>query len=225
MRSSIEKTFDSENTGKIKEAIAIAETGTSGQVVPCVVDQSSDYEEASAKAFFYTVVIAAIALAAYEWKHDLWFPQFRMSLPLIVISILFAAGMLSSVLIHSMPWLKRMILGKARMSFATFRQAKIMFLDQEVFRTKNRTGILIFISLFERQVHVMADKGLHDKVTAKQWDEVVALIIAGIKKGHASEGMINGIQKCGEILRTHSPRTSEDGNELPDDLNVGKFKR
>ena len=225
MSRKIQKIFDQDNVAKIKTAVTNAENESSGEIIPCVVQQSSHYEEVSVKAFFFSILIMAIVLVIYELNHDMWFPEFKMGMPIITTIILLAAGMFGFTAVHFLPGLRRKLLGKERMSYATLRHAKVMFLENEVFRTKNRTGILIFVSLFEHQVHVLADKGLKDKVQQEQWNEVVSLVVDGIKNGNASQGIITGIQKCGEILKIHSPATANDRNELPNDLHVGRSDR
>ena len=227
MEPALQKAFDPDNIAKIKAAVTAAEQGNSGEVVPCIVPQSSHYEEVSVKAFFLAVMISAVALVIYEWKHDLWFPEFKVGVPIVTLMVLLAGGMPGYVLVNLFPNIKRKLLGKQRMSHASARHAKVMFLENEVFRTKQRVGILIFVSLFEHQVHVLPDKGLDGKVNASDWDEVVNLIITGIKRGDAAQGLIDGIQKCGEILRANSSGFSaeHDEDELSNELKIGKSDR
>ena len=75
------------------------------------------------------------------------------------------------------------------------------FLEEEVFNTKQRTGILIFMSLFEHEVQVIADKGINAKIDEKDWQAVVSIIIDGIKKDDKSrrgllEELINAKSYC-----------------------------
>ncbi len=220
----IQKAFTDQNKKRIEEAVAKAEMGSYGEVVPCVVAQSSQYEEASTKAFLYSVLGMAILLMIYETRKDIWLPESALAVPMLVTLILLSTGLFFHFFIHFVPSLKRKLLGTERMMLATSRHAKVMFLENEVFQTKNRTGILIFISLFEHQVHVMADKGLAGQVSQDQWNEVVNIIISGIKHGRPSDGIIEGIEKCGEILRKFSPKkdSDSDSDELKNHLNVGQ---
>lgn len=222
----LHKAFTDQNKKRIEEAVAKAEMGSYGEVVPCVVAQSSQYEEVSAKAFLYSVLVMAILLIIYETRKDIWLPESALAVPILVTLILLTAGLFFYFFIHFVPPLKRKLLGHHRMMLATSRHAKVMFLENEVFQTKNRTGILIFISLFEHQVHVMADKGLAGKVSQDQWNEVVNIIITGIKHGRPSDGVVEGIEKCGEILRKFSPKkeTDLDTDELKNNLNIGQSR-
>ena len=81
--------------------------------------------------------------------------------------------------------------------------------------TRERTGILIFVSLLEHRVVVLADRGIHARVAEGTWDGVVARIVTGIRAGRAEEGLADGIRACGEILAGRLPGRPDDRNELP----------
>jgi putative membrane protein len=83
--------------------------------------------------------------------------------------------------------------------------------------TKDRTGILILVSILERRVHVLADKGLNDRVPPGTWDGLVNGILVGIRTGQATDAICEAIAKCGVLLAQVSPAGSGDNpNELPD---------
>jgi putative membrane protein len=80
---------------------------------------------------------------------------------------------------------------------------------------------MIFISFFEREVIVMADRGISKVVEQKEWDKIVQGIIENIKKGKVIEGIESAILRCGEILLEKGfVKTADDVNELRDDLRV-----
>ena len=80
---------------------------------------------------------------------------------------------------------------------------------------------MIFISFFEHEVMVMADRGISKVVEQKQWDMIVADIVAQIRAGHAIEGLEAGIRQCGDLLLEKGfKKTDDDINELSDDLRV-----
>jgi putative membrane protein len=77
---------------------------------------------------------------------------------------------------------------------------------------------LILISLLEHRVEVLADKGINEKVSAGTWDEIVHIITAGLKSGNACDGFCQAIERCGEILAQHFPRSPDDQDELANKL-------
>jgi putative membrane protein len=90
------------------------------------------------------------------------------------------------------------------------------FHETGMVETRDRTGILIYVSLLERRVEVIADRGIHARVEDGTWNDVVERVLAGIRAGHADQGLIAGIRRCGEILAANFPPGPDDRNELPD---------
>jgi putative membrane protein len=96
------------------------------------------------------------------------------------------------------------------------RAAELAFHQLGMVETRGRTGILIYVSLLERRVVVLADRGIHARVAEGTWDGVVARVVEGIRRGQADDGLVEGIRLCGEILARHVPPQPNDPNELPD---------
>ena len=80
---------------------------------------------------------------------------------------------------------------------------------------------MIFVSFFEREIIVMADRGISKVVEQKEWDKMVRMIVENVRKGKIIEGMEIAIKRCGEILLEKGfIQTPDDINELRDDLRV-----
>ena len=88
------------------------------------------------------------------------------------------------------------------------------FFSQGLYRTRDETGVLILISVFEHTVWVIADRGINAKVKEGQWDEIVAMITTGIRQKRPAESICEAVQKVGDILAEHFPIKSDDTNEL-----------
>jgi putative membrane protein len=107
------------------------------------------------------------------------------------------------------------------MEHATRQRAENAFLKEEVFNTRHRTGIMIFVSFFEHEVIVMADRGISKVVEQKVWDKIVRDLTDSIRKRKITEGIEAAIKQCGEILLEKGfKKTSDDVNELRDDLRI-----
>ena len=65
--------------------------------------------------------------------------------------------------------------------------------------------MLIFISLFERRVWVLADRGINRKVTPGRWDEIVSCIVQGIKQKRGAEAVCAAVANVGKLLADHFP--------------------
>ncbi len=100
------------------------------------------------------------------------------------------------------------------------RKHEIKVLAQEEFyrlkmdSTRDRTGIIIFILLREKQFYILADSGINEKVEQNTWDKIRDLMQEKFQKGFFSEGILLGIEKVGIELNQHFPIKSDDTNEL-----------
>ncbi len=127
--------------------------------------------------------------------------------PFIVCAVLFSVTGLRHWFIAS--WIKR-----ERAS----HEAKRQFAAHGLHLTKTRTGVLIFVSVAERYVEVVADSGINEKVQPEVWDRAVEVLIAKIKAGRPADGYVEAIKICGEVLAAHFPPGKGKKNELPDRL-------
>jgi putative membrane protein len=130
-------------------------------------------------------------------------------------------GFIGALKSHYINLVKRLMLSQSYMDQATRKRAENAFLQEEVFNTRQRTGIMIFISFFEHEVIVMADKGISEVVDQKEWDSMVRKIIDNVKQGKIVDGIEAAILRCGEILLEKGfVITPDDVNELGDDLRI-----
>jgi putative membrane protein len=93
--------------------------------------------------------------------------------------------------------------------------------DEEVFDTRDRTGILLFVSLFEHRIEVVGDAGINAKVEPEEWAEVVDQIRRGVRSGDLAGGMVEAIGTCGALLhRSGVALRPDDTDELSDGIRV-----
>ena len=198
--------FSEQEQQRIREAVAAAEQRTAGEIVPQVVDASFDYPRAETfGAGFFSLALATLA----SW----WFGDSSVwvFLPLFLLGYLPCKW-----LIRALPGLHRRLIHPREMAAEVEEKAMLSFFDLGVHRTRERTGILILISLFEHRVHLLADEGINARVPHETWEEIVATITAGLHDGSACDALCAAIGRCAEILEEHFPRRDDDRNELPD---------
>jgi len=87
-------------------------------------------------------------------------------------------------------------------------------------KTRDKTGILIFILLKEREFYILADSAINDKVATNTWELVKDKMEASFREKKFREGIINAVDEVGAILSEHFPRKSDDTNELSDEVNI-----
>lgn len=88
-------------------------------------------------------------------------------------------------------------------------------------KTRGRTGILIYIHLAERKLRLVADEGIHAKVSQGEWDALAGTISAEIGAGRLHAALVKAIDTLGTWLATHCPPATGDENERPDRVEIG----
>lgn len=201
----------------IAEAARSAEGSTSGEIVPFVVGVCDDYPETGWKAAVLGGLtgMAGGMVVHYLggfWGGSLWL---WVVLPLIVCSV---TGVLLTRLSDGV---RRWVIGDSTLEFRASQRAERCFLEEEVFATRDRTGILIFVAHFERQVVVMGDVGINRAVPEGAWDHVVRDVIAGIRSRKPAEALVAAITECGRLLAEHRLEIRpDDTDELPNELRI-----
>jgi putative membrane protein len=217
MASTVSRKFSEQDLARIKQAVQAAELKTSGEIVPYVVEMSDEYERAVWRGACVAGATAVLVFLALYTFAGVWLP-FALPIVLGVVLAAFGTGM---VLTHFLPVLKRALAGRGLMLKRASQRAAQAFVAEEVFDTRERTGILLFVSLFERQVLVVGDSGINARVKQEDWDEVVRLIVEGIKQNSLTEGLVAAIGRCGELLeRSGVQRRADDTDELRDELRM-----
>jgi putative membrane protein len=89
-------------------------------------------------------------------------------------------------------------------------------LFHQITPTRGLTGVLIFVSVEEKQAAIVADKGIASKVPADYWHAPHALIVKGIEQDKHAEGIIQAIEMIAVELARYFPRQGDDINEMPD---------
>jgi putative membrane protein len=119
------------------------------------------------------------------------------------------------LLVQWVPALRRLLAGEELIDRRVTQRALQAFIEEEVFATRERTGILIFLSLMEHEVRVLGDAGINARVAQAEWEEVVRLITQGMRRGRAAEGLVEAIAQCGALLeRCGVARRADDTDEL-----------
>lgn len=120
----------------------------------------------------------------------------------------------------SIPAVRRALIPPAVKTARVRHAAMEYFLAKDLHLTRGRTGVLIFAALAEHRVEVIADEGVHAAAPNGVWDEVVADLVEGLKRGAIADGFVAAIARTGAVLAAHAPRRPDDANELPDGLTV-----
>ena len=214
---SLKSRFSNQDLDRIKAAVFSAESKISGEIVPVFVESSGSYTIANYRGALIASITAFLAIIFL----DTYVPAYAVYDPLMILILTLFAGLVGSAAASYIPFVKRILLNQAHLDLATRARAERAFLEQEIFFTKDRTGILIFVSFFEHEVIVMADKGISKVVEQREWDSLVRIVIEGIRMNKLIDGLEAAIKRSGEILLEKGfVRAEDDINELGDDLRI-----
>ncbi|WP_103027625.1 TPM domain-containing protein [Salinibacter altiplanensis] len=203
---------------RIRDAVGRAEERTAGEIVPVVAPRSDDYEVAvwrgigAAMLFVLTGVL--LTLQFYDgWGLGWLFAPWGVALSVLV------AGTTGGLLARYVYPLQRVLAGSDRLDETVHRRALQAFIEEEVFDTRDRTGILVFVSLREHRIEVLGDTGINQQVEPGDWAEVVARIQRGIQNDNLTNGLVEAVEMCGDLLeRRGVDIRPDDENELTDSV-------
>lgn len=219
MTPRLENLFSSEDLKRIEEAVRNAEKQTSGEIVPYAVQSSDDYEETLWRAGMLFAMLTLFGFALVHNYSESWLPFHLVEAALGTIG----AALAGVLLAYYVAPVKRIFAGNTLMTRRVTQRAEEAFLAEEVFETKDRTGILLFISLLEHKVVVLGDSGINAKVQPEEWDSVVDILVKGMKDRKPADGLLNAITMCGELLKREGvARRADDSDELSNKMRLSK---
>ena len=199
--------FTKEQHEAVADAIRAAERRTCGQIVCVLARSSSDYT--------HVPILWASALALITpWPLILFTPWSAQRIFLVQLAVFIVAG-----LIFSLTPLRLVLVPRALQRAQAHRTALEQFFIRRVSNTRNRAGVLIYVSLAEHYARIIPDQGIAEKVPKAEWQAAIDAMIAHMRTGDIAVGFIAAIERCGDVLAVHAPPDGS-ANELPDRLYV-----
>jgi putative membrane protein len=200
--------ISTEDRARISAAIHAAEAKTSGEIV-CVL------AEASSQPGALPVLIAAIVALALPWLL-ITFTNFAVERILLLQILVFV--LLTILLL--LPPVYLALLPRRVKRAAAYRLATEQFVVRGIARKKDRSGILIFVSLAERYARIIADTGVAARTPQAEWQAAIDMLVSHMRQDQIADGFIAAIDACGDVLATHFPYAPEGRDELPDRIYV-----
>lgn len=204
--------FTEADKKRIADAVRAVERRTAGEVAVMVVDQSDAYPEGQILAGGLIGSLLALAATELFWDGALW---------VFVVSALVLMP-LCGWLVQYLPDVKRFFTPNDRLELQVQDRALTAFYEKGLYKTRDESGVLFFISLFEHKVWVLADKGIYEKIRQETLQAYARDIAAGIKDGKAADMLCQAIADVGEILARHFPVKTGDINELSNEVIIGQ---
>ncbi len=213
--------FTEDEQARIADHVADVEAHTAGEVVPYVVMQSDTYPVARWRGAAVAILIALALASALSGAGALSAPGTSsfVSESHLLVPILFGVGAIGALIAGAVPPLVRVLAGAETLDRAAHRRATQAFVDEEVFATRERTGVLMFVSLLEHRIEVIADAGISERVDPDAWSEIAEAIRNGMASESLAQGLLDGLTRCQKILdEAGIERRADDTDELPDTI-------
>lgn len=195
---------------KISALVQQMEQQTSGEIVPMVVSASHSYP--TAMIVGATVLALPLSLLLMPVVGGLfWLGSHNVWIFIALFTVFYG---IFYGLVHRFSGLKRLFLSRSQVEAEVEKAAMNNFFTERLYKTRDANGILIFISILERKVWVLADGGINARIDPGQWQSIIDLITQGIKEKQQCTAICAAIVQIGELLKTHFPIEDNDINEL-----------
>jgi putative membrane protein len=220
---------------RVEAAVARAEAQTRGEIFCIIAPDCGDYRETPlAVAAFAALAAPALLLAGGiqvtvpgliqgGWTAATVGAAAGVAAREAVVGVILLQVFLF-ILVLMLAWLppvRRFLTPASLKRDRVRRRAYEQFLSKNLQATRERTGVLIFVSEWEHMAELIADEGVASKVDPAVWDQAMARLIQGVKAGRAAEGFEAAVEICGTVLAEHfPPREGDNPNELPDHVVV-----
>src|SRR5437588_5586282 len=193
--------FDKAAGDAIGAAVREIEAGTNAEIVVAVRGRSGTYRQAD---YLFGAIVAFIGLlfvlfSPFEF-HTFW-------IPFDVIALFVAGAFVSS----RGDWIRRILTTKTFRAKSARAGAAAMFYEAGIANTSAENGLLIYLSLLERRLEVIADRGILKAVPALKWNNSV-FELKRIGRKPEPENLIKGVRDLGCLLAEHLPATGENPN-------------
>lgn len=192
---------------RVEQAIKEAETRSSGEFVTAIAAASDDYLYIPTLAAAGVVFLLSGLVLLLPWP--------------IRVDLFYAgqvAGFIALALAFRWPPLRMTLVPRSVKEERARRYAHQLFLDLGLSSTRDRTGVLLFVSEAEHYVEIIADRGVQEHADNAVWERIVADFTREVRAGRTADGFVQAVAACTAVMAEHHPWHSGDQNELPNRL-------
>jgi putative membrane protein len=210
MTTPAERFLTAAERDQVTAVVREVELTTSGEIVPMIVSRSDDYPMAAAVCSTAISLPLGLLLTDLLGSH-LWIGDRNIWLFLGIIA--FSYPVFYALILRT-DGFKRFFLNRRQAEHEVREAALAAFYSERLYKTRDENGILIFISVLEQKVWILADAGINRKIEQAAWEDIVSELTAGIKAGRRCEALCAAVRRVGGILSTHFPYEKSDTDEL-----------
>jgi putative membrane protein len=195
--------ISSEEQARLASVIGDVESETSGEIVLVIAEQAGRYR---AVPLLWAMLVGLVAPWPLIWLTDISTSR---------IFLIQLAVALASSLVLSWPRLRFALVPRSIKHAQAHEAASREFLRRGMTRTREKTGVLIYLALAEHHAEILADSGIANRVDPEVWAGIVADLTAAIGDDRMIAGLEQAIRRMGAILAEHAPPRLDDVDELP----------
>ncbi|MCC7260387.1 MAG: hypothetical protein IT567_05080 [Alphaproteobacteria bacterium] len=217
------KQFSAEDRKRIEAAVRDAELKTSAEIVPVVVTASGRYDRAEDLAGLW----CGILLLALTWwlfpridGEAMWGPWWvALELPALIVAVI-AGFAIGAIVTSHLFGLRYLFTPRSEMREEVAARAQQAFYQRHIQRTAGGTGLIIYLSLYERTAAIVGDDAVLEKLTQGSLEALCEKLSQGMRSGHPADALIATIADAGDRLGRVLPRHAGDINELPNSVYI-----
>lgn len=205
-----------EEREQVRLAVYVAEQHTNAEIVPMIVSRSGLYRDAQHRT---GIILALAALTILLTTEILWLPWgwHASNAAWLVLATILAYG--AGTWLGSLVPIIRLLTSTERMHQKVRLRAERAFAQHAVSQTRERTGVLIMVSLLEHQIYVLPDQPLFQRVPMERWSLVVQAAVSRLRTGDIVGGLCEAVETCGVLLAEVCPgRPGDNPDELSNEL-------
>lgn len=190
------------------DAVAAVEAVCSAELVVAVRARSGSYLHADLAAGLVAAFVAIGVLLYSPWPFGLiWF----LLDPLL-------AGLAVGLLATRLPAVRRAFTPRAERRARVEAAARSVFVEKRVHATTGRTGVLLYISLLERDAALVVDVGVETLARSAAWQEAAGEVLGRVRRGEDGVAVAAALRGLAAVLAPALARSADDVDELPNEV-------
>jgi putative membrane protein len=206
----MKKFTDSDFQTQLSKLIEELEQATQIEVVVIIKQNSGNYEDVP----LGLGAILSMLTFSYFFLVDTGFEEY------VVYFATLAAFAFGALLGMVLPFMQRLLAGKKRLLRSVEVMARALFQKGGLHHTSAKTGTLIYFSILEKKVYIVADRAAEMAIPEQEWQKIQIGLESMFKAKNSPEALLTELTKCKDIFHRYIPALENNINELPNDLKV-----
>jgi putative membrane protein len=205
---------------RVEARLRAVEERTGVQVVAAAIERADVYHGLRWRAFALMAALGGLIVALGGPRYAGWMAD---ATAFFAAATVLGAGLVGALLVTLAPPIARLFLEPLRAEAEVRQRAAVIFLERELFATRDRTAVLLLVCGFERLAVVMPDSGLRARAREEEWRAAEDTMAVHLRARRPGEGLLAGLDALEQLLAAKGfTAPAGASNELPDRPLTGK---